>query len=129
MSSLSYIFTSSFIYFKKYTIKLNSRNTIFGYSSYNRSPMSRWIVTRACSSGWSMQTCWLRRLHSSTRPTGSRLARRIHRRTPSTAHGLRAHVPVPRPRRPLPLRTPLKRRMRMLSWLSSSRTLTGPCHS
>ena len=36
MSSLSYsyIFTSSFIYFKKYTIKLNSRNTIFGYSSY-----------------------------------------------------------------------------------------------
>ena len=33
MSSLSYIFTSCFIYFKKYTIKLNSRNTIFGYSS------------------------------------------------------------------------------------------------
>ena len=25
--------TSSFIYFKKYTIKLNSRNTIFGYST------------------------------------------------------------------------------------------------
>ena len=33
LSSLSYIFTLSFIYFKKYTIKLNSRNTIFGYSN------------------------------------------------------------------------------------------------
>ena len=47
MLSLSYIFTSSFIYFIKYTIKLNSRNTIFGYSTGQKREHSRKGKTNA----------------------------------------------------------------------------------
>ena len=58
MSSLSYISTLSFIYFKKYTIKLNSRNTIFGYSrnklEFYRSKFN-WVAWKVILYLWSLK--------------------------------------------------------------------------